>query len=426
MRVITSIRAIIRPSRPRLSKLPLLGLFLSLNSFGVAALGQSQPVTQEKTRPQVIRVWKVGSPHRGDVPDSVVPADLKEKAATLDCHLEVRAMPARDLSGLFSNALATNDEPDILVFDNMGLIIGITTQIGRFDGIGRDAKVQASLLNVSEALRSLETHPGWEYLIKTSRNYLKAKSLVMMEPECSPAYGGKDRPWTGDTFGEISKIAETAASAYFNRDLATLNALVGGRYLDDSTPFREANSVISGIKMCGGWGNQQLAFINTVTSFESADHVGSRSLLAVVAKAESSWKLLLLGEDPGIIRTLQQQAPALTINGDAASELQAPMPMAPADGAFFSRWPLEERPELVWTKTGNGPVIYLVESQFKSGGRWSGRGFILARSVSQDALTIKVRATFGAGMQPHRWRIWAINEGGSTARSEWRVVNYLN
>lgn len=424
MRAIIS--AIIHPSQPRLSRLPLLGLLLSLNSFGVAALGQSQPATQEKTGPQVIRVWRVGSPHRGDVPYGLVPEGLKEKAAKLNCQLVIRDMPARDLSGSFSNAVATNDEPDILVIDNMGLIVGITTQLGRFDGIGRDAKVQASLLNVSESLRSLETHPGWEYLIKTSQNYLKAKSLVMMEPECSPANGGKDRPWPGDTFSEISKTAETAASAYFNRDLATLNVLVGGTYLDDSTPFREANSVILGVKMCGGWGNQQLAFINTVTSFESVDHLGSLSLLAVMTKAEGTWKLILLGEDPRIVKTLQQRAPALTISGDAASELQAPMLMAPADGAFFSRWPLEERPELVWTKTGNGPVIYLVESQFKSGGRWWGRGFVLVPSFNKDALTIKIRATFGVGRQPHRWRIWAITEGGDAARSEWRVVNYLN
>ena len=33
---------------------------------------------------------------------------------------------------------------------------------------------------------------------------------------------------------------------------------------------------------------------------------------------------------------------------------------------------------------------------------------------------------FGAGQQPHRWRIWAIDENGFTTRSEWRVVNYLN
>jgi hypothetical protein len=41
-------------------------------------------------------------------------------------------------------------------------------------------------------------------------------------------------------------------------------------------------------------------------------------------------------------------------------------------------------------------------------------------------MTIKLKATFGAGMQPHRWRIWAISDDGEVVRSEWRVVNYLN
>ena len=33
---------------------------------------------------------------------------------------------------------------------------------------------------------------------------------------------------------------------------------------------------------------------------------------------------------------------------------------------------------------------------------------------------------FGQGMQPHRWRVWAIGKDGQMALSEWRTVNFTN
>ena len=171
-----------------------------------------------------------------------------------------------------------------------------------------------------------------------------------------------------------------------------------------------------------------------MTSFENTSRLGTRNLLEVLAKAENGWKLLSLGEDPRIIKVLEQQAPTLKTTGDAGSELHAAMLLGPTDGAFFKRWPVEERPELEWARAGNGSIVYLIEAQFtnprppqgQSEILWSDRGFNLVPSVDQDALTIKAKATFGAGQQPHRWRIWAIDENGFTTRSEWRVVNYLN
>jgi len=432
MQVSTKPRNIANGKYAKIRRLTIFGL-VSISSFGVSVRGQTRAETQENAGQQVIRVWKAGSPHRGDIPDNRVRFDLQQRAAQLGCRLEIRVMPARDLSGLMSNALVTNDEPDILVIDNMGLIIGITTPLGRFDGIGRDPRIRAALVNVSESFRPLETHPGWEYLIKTSRNFLQAKALATVEPDCNLEYG-KSGPWTGELQTEIEKSAETVASAYFQNDLAALNAFVGGRYLDDSELLREPRSEISNIKVCGGWGNHRLAFVNTVTSFENYNRLGYGNLLEVLAKTENNWKLLSLTADSRIIRTLQQQVFAFKTNDDSESELRAPTPIAPADGASFSRWPVEERPELEWTRAGNEPILYLVEAHFtnprppqgQSEVLWWGRGFNLVPPTNGDVLTIKAKATFGAGKQPHRWRIWAIDENGFTTRSEWRVVNYLN
>ena len=39
---------------------------------------------------------------------------------------------------------------------------------------------------------------------------------------------------------------------------------------------------------------------------------------------------------------------------------------------------------------------------------------------------IKMRAPFGAGAQPHRWRVWAIGPHGETALSQWRRIDFSN
>src|SRR5688572_16845132 len=125
-----------------------IGLTL-LYSLAALVLCPTAADGTQKNSEQVIRVWKVGSPHRGGVSDVRMPENLSRKAMELNSRIEIRSMHARDLYGLFTHALATNDEPDVLVIDNMGLILGITTQLGRFEGIGRDPKVQVSLLEVS-------------------------------------------------------------------------------------------------------------------------------------------------------------------------------------------------------------------------------------------------------------------------------------
>jgi hypothetical protein len=414
---------VIPKHRPSL-ELFVLSLCLSLGCQAVLAFGSVRSLIRRGNAGQeIIRVWRVGSPHHGDVPPGGIPPDLQEEAAKLGCILEVRVMPARDLRDSFFGALATNDEPDILVIDNMGMILGITTALGHFEGLDKDASVRASLLNVSESLRSLETHPGWEYLIKTSRHHALAKALAMRKIECSSEEVSRSRAWTDENGAEIRKFAETATQAYFSNDLAALDALVGVKYLDDSLPISNRKNVVSEVQTCGWWANRRVAFVNTVTSFESTDRIGRQSLLVAAANTDGRWRLLMLGDSPKIVDTLQRRAPLL----DAYTQvtLEAPMLLKPADQVLSSRVP-KDRPELEWTETGTGRPIYLVEWQFRSNREWWGSGFELVERRYEATSTIKIKAMFGVGRQPHRWRIWAINDGGEVARSEWRVVNYIN
>ena len=375
--------------------------------------------------PTTIRIWKVGSPHNGNLPDNRLPSELVARAAKLDLHLDLSVMLARDLRSSLATALKANDEPDILVIDNFGLILGITTVLGRFEGIGRNYKPGFSLVGVTESLRSLQTS-GWEFLIPSARNYQKARALAQSGEKCNPQYSDKGGSWRTEATPEILELAETATAAYFKNDQAALDHLVGGRYADDSLAVTGRQNEISKVEVCGGWGNNRLAFVHTVAALESKDLLGFESLLLVAAKSGGHWQLLSLGRGSDIAKKLQARVRLLAPGSAPDVSLQVPSLVAPVDQAYFKRWPAEERPLVEWTTAGVGAVTYLLEWQYQSRRLWYGSVFEIADGTEANGPTIKLKATFGIGMQPHRWRIWAIGEGGEVARSEWRVVNYLD
>ena len=85
-----------------------------------------------------IRIWKVGSPHRGEIPPTTLPPALAREATRRGFRLSIEAFPATGFATTFFDAVARGAAPDLLVFDNFGVMQGITTALGHFDGIGQD------------------------------------------------------------------------------------------------------------------------------------------------------------------------------------------------------------------------------------------------------------------------------------------------
>jgi hypothetical protein len=87
------------------------------------ATSQAQPHT-------TIRVWKVGSPHTGETPDTDILPALTREANSRGSRLTVDAFPAHGFTGRFMAAARDGSAPDVLVFDNFGIIKGISTRTG--------------------------------------------------------------------------------------------------------------------------------------------------------------------------------------------------------------------------------------------------------------------------------------------------------
>jgi hypothetical protein len=103
--------------------------------------------------------------------------------------------------------------------------------------------------------------------------------------------------------------------------------------------------------------------------------------------------------------------------------------LTPEDGASASRMPPASRPMVAWTS--RGAAFCLIEWQFGQGkgGNWEGSGFAFVgngSSMIDKATQTSIRAPFGVGRQPHRWRIWAVSDHGDVARSPWRMLFYAN
>ena len=126
----------------------------------VVALGL---ISHAKTA-DTIQVWKIGSPYRGDTPHTWVPSGLQEASAKLGFRISVEAFPAKGFAPTFLEAVGRNAAPDILVFDTMGVMQGITTELGRFEG-AREATTRRDLIHVTGAFDELLGPARWVDLL---------------------------------------------------------------------------------------------------------------------------------------------------------------------------------------------------------------------------------------------------------------------
>src|SRR5215470_9093063 len=113
----------------------LLPLFLQASSIVPARAAQSS---------KVIHVWTIGSPHRGELPPAVVPPLMRQRAESLGYTIEVETFRASGFAAKFRQAVQEHNEPEVLTFDNYGVISGVTTNNGWSEGIYSNQRVASS------------------------------------------------------------------------------------------------------------------------------------------------------------------------------------------------------------------------------------------------------------------------------------------
>ena len=69
---------------------------------------------------------------------------------------------------------------------------------------------------------------------------------------------------------------------------------------------------VGGVAVCGGWGNERLAFVTVNASYQADTRIGHASLLLAFRKTSSLWRLLVAARDPVSNRQFVTLLPALS------------------------------------------------------------------------------------------------------------------
>src|SRR6476659_583657 len=127
--------------------------------MGALLLCHLSPHAQQSNE---IVLWKVGSPHTGSVPHTLRPQDLVRAADSIGVKLRIEAFPAKGFAAKFRDAVRAGKPPDLVGVDNFGILTGISTPLGDFDGIADTRESASDLIQIAGSLDSvLVPARGW-------------------------------------------------------------------------------------------------------------------------------------------------------------------------------------------------------------------------------------------------------------------------
>ena len=403
----------------------LLTLFFHASS--IAPVGATAP---SKSSSNVIRIWNVGSPHTGALPSAAVPPELRKRAESLGYTIEVESFRASGFAAKFRQALHSHTEPEILTFDNYGVIQGMQTRTGWVEGVDSDRRVASSLALVHETLTSLQAR-GWVMLVRSAVNYEGARTLSMPPAECEAQSGrAPASPTIEPELRQVQEKAVLATRAYLDCDRATLSQISDESRLVQQCFLPQSDTKVESVKACSVSGNHKLAFVSLVSGFSAVVRepyttgpskqrmdLGQRSILAVLRNESGTWRLLAITHDS--VNTVDRRP--LTTNtlvnsldhGPPTGITFEPARLLTPHGVFPSPRRGERFGNFTWQPSHSAEVIgQIVEFTWGRDTNW-GLTRLFFLPASENKLSTGFLMSGGTSV----WRVWSISKGGDVAFS---------
>jgi len=379
-----------------------------------AALMLLLAVDAQAQTANVVTVWKVGSPHREVVPAANIPPALAREAARQGLRLHVEAFPAAGFAARFFEAARRGTAPDVIAFDNMGVLNGITTELGTFTGIGQDTSVRRNLIQVAGAFDEL-LHPqrGWTFLLTSSPNHKAARALALRPPACL------NRPNEAER-SDVAELAVDIVTAYLKGDFGPIQ-----HHLDPERlagfESRQKPVRVGSVRSCGVWGNDRLRFAWVNASYEGTGVVGQSPVLLIFRKPASTWQLLAVARDPVSNGVFVNQVPVMADRlaqepiGGRPSE--PAVLLSPADGAFPQPAAGQRFGDFTWRPSPSADVIaQIAEFAYHDDARF----FLLPKAPIGHVSAGQLWTIQG----PWMWRVWSITRAGEVVFSETRTFTH--
>lgn len=395
------------------------------------------PVGHTKSNTNVIRVWTVGSPHTNALPPAVVPPELRQRAESLGYTIQVETFRAGGFTDKFREALQTHNEPEILTFDNYGVISGIQTQKAWVEGLYPASRVAWSLALVHETLSSLQPR-GWVMLVRSAVNYEAALALAMPPAQCELQSGVVDSASVESPLRLAQEKAVFATRAYLDCDRSTLAGISDESCLVQQCYLPKSDMKVQSVNTCRVSGNDKLAFVTLVSTFtaevrepdtasrsKQGIDLGQQSILAVLRNVGGTWRLLAITHDPmntvaripltntnAILKSLDQGQPT----GITPAAAQPLMP----DGLFPVPKKGERFGDFIWQPSSSSDVIgQAVEFSLGKDTNW---GFTRLFFLPPNENKLSSGLLMGEGTSA--WRVWSISKAGDVAFSEQHSFKY--
>jgi hypothetical protein len=370
-------------------------------------------LTAQARTASTIRIWKVGSPHTGATPDTEIPQALAREAGSRGWRLSIEAFPALGFASRFFLAVRDGSAPDLLVIDNFGIMNGIATGLGTFVGVGEDPSIRKRLIQVTGSFDELlGPARGWTFLFTSSTNYAAARQLALRPSRCGTVSSSRSMP-------PDLAVAEVA-TAYLGGDPAAILPHADSERL---TGFRANHErvIVGGVAVCGGWGNERLAFLTVDAFYQAETTIGHASLLLAFRKISSQWQLLVAARDPVSNGQFAAGLPALSqmLAGNipagpmpSPATLRSPqngqLPIPP-NGARFGDFEWQSSPS-------EDVVAEIAEFSYDDDARL----FLLPTERSGRRRHVSAGQLWTTGRE-WAWRVWSISRSGEIALSEVRT-----
>jgi hypothetical protein len=355
-----------------------------------------------------VRVWRAGSPHRGDAPRQPIPPAAR---IGLEARLQVESYPARDFIANLDEALDAGVLPDILVINNYGVIDGITTRLGRFDGIGQDPAIRKQLVMVKGSFDALlGPERGWTFLLSRSENFAAARAAALRRPEC----GG---PLQVHLPEELASAVPDVVAAYMRGDERLLDRYGDPERVAAFQPNPEPARVRE-VRTCATWGSERFVIVSTKASYEADTSIGHVPVLLVFRKPAARWQLLAASRDPVTNGRFLDALSRLSFAGEYGSAANAVSPVilrSPANGVYPSPVQGARFGEFVWDAPVSDDVVAdVAEFAYNNDVRL----FVVRRNVR--GVSRVSSGSLWSTKSEWKWRIWSVMRGGAVVFSETR------
>jgi hypothetical protein len=268
---------------------------------------------------------------------------------------------------------------------------------------------------------------GWWVIFRQAKNFEIGKAFMLwlsQSPQWRPMRVSTASISPAD-IAVVQAISREAVQGFAGMNRQSLLSIMDpeASHFDDSG---DRIQTLQNVEPLLTFGNSRLAFVLLAEVGQGEKAFGMAHSAVILRKLGNSWKVLLFLPDRSLpdIEGLLGTFDRLGLDEGPAEEVPKVTLLAPADHARLERHP---RSDIEWAPVDPNLAAYVIESQFGQLRReyWSQSAIKVVWPIPNES-SIRMEMPFGAGKQPHRWRVWAIDKSGNISTSDWRVIDFTN